>query len=108
MLIIIFDPLCELYYFSDYLDIYYKCLTIPFDVPVLIRDARKLFYLLYDKYAKFYGLSLNINIEHDAFKRKLESTKLIRVIRCYFKKPKNHKVLLHHQHKAQTSSFKAI
>ena len=67
MLGIIFDPRCKLDYLFDCLDTYYKCLDISFDVLALVRDVIKLFYSLYDEYAKFYGQSLNINIEQDAF-----------------------------------------
>ena len=66
MLGIIFYPRCKLDYLSDYLDTYYKCLAISFDVPTLIKDVRKLFCSLYDEYAKFYSSSLNINIEQNA------------------------------------------
>ena len=60
---IIFYSRYKLNYLSDCLDIYYKCLTLSFDVPALLRDVRQLFYLLYDEYIKFYCPSLNINIE---------------------------------------------
>ena len=52
---------CKLDFFSDCLYIYYKCLCIPFDVPTLIRNDRKLFYTFYDEYAKYYDHSININ-----------------------------------------------
>ena len=66
MLRIIFYSHCKSNIFFDCLDTYYKCLTIPFDVLDLIMDVKKLFYSLYEEYAKFYGHSLNINIEQDA------------------------------------------
>ena len=50
---------------SNCLKIYYKYLALTFDVLALVRDVKKLFYLLYDEYAKFYGLFLNININID-------------------------------------------
>ena len=56
------EPHCKLDYLYDCLKTYYKCLTLTFDVPALVRDVNKLFYSLYDEYAKFYGLFLNINI----------------------------------------------
>ena len=44
-----------LYYLSDCLKTYYKCLTISFDILALVRDVMQLLYSLYDEYAKFYG-----------------------------------------------------
>ena len=38
-----FYPRVKLDYLSNCLDIYYKCLTLPFDVPSLIKDVKKLF-----------------------------------------------------------------
>ena len=66
LLEIIFYPRCKLDYLSDCLDTYYKCLVISFDVLALVKDVRQLFYSLYDEYAKFYGSSLNTNIEQNA------------------------------------------
>ena len=60
---IMFYPRCKLDYLYDCLENYYKYLVLTFNVPSLVRDVRKLFYSLYNKYAKFYGLFLNINIE---------------------------------------------
>ena len=62
---IIFYPPCKLDYFSDCLEIYYKYLELTVNVSTLVRDIRQIFYLLYDKYSKFYGLSFNINFEQD-------------------------------------------
>ena len=66
MLGIIFDIHCKLDYFFYCLKTYYKCLALTFDILALVKDVRKLFYSLYDEYAKFYGAFLNINIEQDA------------------------------------------
>ena len=65
MLGLIFYLSCKLDSFFDCLDIYYQFLWIPFDVPTLIKDIRKLFYTLYDKYAKYYRPFLNINFEQN-------------------------------------------
>ena len=65
LLEIIFYPRCKLDYLSDCLDTYYKCLVISFDVLALVMEVKKLFYSLYDEYAKFYDPSFNINIEQD-------------------------------------------
>ena len=60
---IIFYSCCKLDYLSYCLETYYKCLILVVDVHALLRDVTKLFYPLYDKYAKFYGPSFNINFE---------------------------------------------
>ena len=49
------------------------------DIPALVRDVRKLFYSLYDEYAKFYDPSLNIN-----FEQKIPFAQAP-TIKCYFK-----------------------
>ena len=41
---IIFYLRCKLYYLSDCLETYYKCLTLTVDVPTLVRNVRQLFY----------------------------------------------------------------
>ena len=66
MLGIIFDIHCKLDYFFYCLKTYYKCLALTCNFFVLVMDVRQLFYSLYDEYAKFYGLFLDINFEQDA------------------------------------------
>ena len=44
---------------------YYSFLDLVVDVDALVSNVKSTFYSLYDKYFKFYGLNLNINIQQD-------------------------------------------
>ena len=46
---------------SDYLNVYFKYLNLTVNVCVLYDEIKKLFYTLYEEYARIYGQSLNIN-----------------------------------------------
>ena len=69
---------------SNCLNTYYKCLALEVDVPTLVRDVKKLFYSLYDKYAKFYDSSPNINFEQNKvpFNSNANYSNKKRVINC--------------------------
>ena len=85
---IMFYPRCKLDYLFDCLDTYYKCLAIPFDVLGLIIDVKKLFYSLNEEYAKFYGHSLNINIEQDALSVQAPTSQVGKDYQILFQKTK--------------------
>ena len=80
------------------------------DVPTLIRNVEKLFYSLYDEYAKFYGPSLDINFEqNDAPSIQALTNRIDNSYQLLFQKTINHQVPPpHHQHKARHLSFKLI
>ena len=58
------------------------------DVPVLIRDVRKLFYSLYDEYAEFYGPSININTEQDTPSTQAPTSQIGKGYQMLFQKTK--------------------
>ena len=78
------------------------------DVSIFLKDIKKLFFELYDKYGKYYDSSSKIK-ERNSFHLKFQPFKLIRSINYYFKKYKNYEVPPpHYQHQTRSSSSKLI
>ena len=82
------------------------------DVLALIKNVRQLFYSLYDKYAKFYGPSLNINLEQrNAHSVQAPTNPIGMRYQLLFQKTKHSRsssLLSSTQHKTRLPSFKII